>query len=99
MLHIKAIKNKEIATENDKKELAVILEIENKLNQLKRKHGNDERLIFEELIKIKEVQKILIEWGKHLRKSRAGTKKHHQINLGSGTFSGFVQGGATGLKK
>lgn len=99
--YFKNLRNKKRLTEEDQKELLEIVKIEEKLEQLKKIYGDNERIVFEELILIKKVREILFNWDKQLRKSRAGGRRH-KCNFGAdkgNKFNGFVQGGSPGLKK
>lgn len=99
-LYIRDMRNKKNLTEEDRKELIFISEIEKRLDLLKKIHGENEREIFEELIKIKKVRSILFQWNRNLIKSRS--HKRSSFNYrgeGSKKVTGFVQGGSPGLKK
>ena len=100
-VYFKNLRDKKKLHQEDQDELIYIADIEEKLDKLKIKYGNDECLIFEELIRIKKVRDILFSWDKHLHKSKAGSKRH-KTDTGfslNKNFTGFVQGGSPGLKR
>lgn len=94
----RSIQGKKALTEDHKNELKAIDDIERKLDDLKNIYKDNERGIFEELIKIKKVRDILFKWEKDIRKSNSGNKRN-KINLGIGTTATFVQGGLPGNKR
>jgi hypothetical protein len=78
-VYIESKKKKTNQKDEDIKELEELLHIENKLNELNKKYRNDEIKVFEDLIKIKKVRDILIDWDKSVRKSMAGSKKREMV--------------------
>lgn len=97
--YFKNLRSKKIFTEEDKKELITLAVIENRLEQLKKIHGDNEFLIFEELIQIKKVRMILIKKEKDAGISRSNNRKIHKVNFGAeggSKFNCFVQGGSPG---
>jgi hypothetical protein len=103
LAYFKLARSKRISrrTEEDTQELNNICEIEQKLSLLHQTHGGDEGAMWEELIHIPLVRKILIRMDKETpRATVEGNGYHVDFGLDKGCkFGGFVQGGSPGLGK